>query len=266
MIIAYEPSNDYFDIVQKHHTINHNIEFYNSLYTIKNRPGYRREVSWNEYPLWIANLHRLVGINIKVYSDIRRLITFIEVNPDEQFDIYFYALEATEDHIRGIIKILERFGNVTVFGNSLIADVTVEVKSIEEIASYYNTTVTDANIPIVEVNGNPRIYSTIGCNGLCTFCTISNKTTMLNNIQNLTSFTSQLGKQITIAYSINQDFLDENQFKKISKIMFSPKVYMWTGKKWIEVLIDSKIKYANKLPKGNIEFDLTLPERVTQSI
>lgn len=90
--------------------------------------------------------------------------------------------------------------------------------------------------------------------------------TGFNNIQNLTSFTSQLGKQITIAYSINQDFLDENQFKKISKIMFSPKVYMWTGKKWIEVLIDSKIKYANKLPKGNIEFDLTLPERVTQSI
>ena len=90
--------------------------------------------------------------------------------------------------------------------------------------------------------------------------------TGFDNIQNLSSFTSQLGKQITVTYSINQDFLDERQFNMISKIMFSPKVYLWTGKKWIEVVIDSKVKYGSKLPKGKIEFDLTLPERVTQSI
>lgn len=186
MIIAYESSNDYFDLIQKGLANDHNTEFYKSLYSIKNRPGYRRELDWNEYPLWIANLHRLRDVEIKVYFNARRLITFIEINKNIQFDIYFYALEATESHIRTLIKALNRYDNVMLFGNSLIADVTVEVKSIEEIALYYNTTVTDVNIPIVEVNGNPRIYSTTGCHGVCTFCTVNNKTVMLDNIQNLT--------------------------------------------------------------------------------
>lgn len=186
MIIAYEPSNHYFNLAQKRLAKDHNREFYDSLNSINNRPGYRRELDWNEYPLWIANLHRLIDTEIKVYSNARHLVSFIEINPNIQFDVYFYALESTENHIRGVIKTLEHFDNVIVFGNSLIADITVEVKDIKDIATYYNTTFSESDIPLVEINGNPRIYSTTGCHGVCTFCTVNNKTVMLDNIQNLT--------------------------------------------------------------------------------
>lgn len=90
--------------------------------------------------------------------------------------------------------------------------------------------------------------------------------TGFNNIQNLSTFASQLGKDVSVKYSIIQEYLNDWQFKKVSKMIFSPKVYMWTGKKWIEVNIDSKLKYGSKIQKGKFEFDLTLPQRQTQSI
>lgn len=87
-----------------------------------------------------------------------------------------------------------------------------------------------------------------------------------NNIQNLKSINSQLGKIVSVNYSVSCDFLNKQQFQKVSKIVYSPKIYLWTGKKWIEVSIDFRTKYNSHQPEGRVEFDLRLPERFTQTI
>ncbi len=86
------------------------------------------------------------------------------------------------------------------------------------------------------------------------------------NIQLMTGFTSEFGKSADISFDIEESFLDEIRFKKISKIVYSPRVCLWTGTKWIDVQIDSKLKYNNKKPFGKLEFNLTLPERVLQTV
>lgn len=86
-----------------------------------------------------------------------------------------------------------------------------------------------------------------------------------DNINNVNSFTSSLGKQYTISKSISEPFLNKRQFDKIKGVLSSPKVYVWMGGKFIECNVDSKLKYTS-YTTGNIDFDIKIPNRITQTI
>ncbi len=86
------------------------------------------------------------------------------------------------------------------------------------------------------------------------------------NVALISGFATDLGKTADISYAIDESFLTAIQFKKVSKIVYSPKVCLWTGKKWIDVQLTSSMKYNNKKRYGKVEFDLALPERILQTI
>lgn len=86
------------------------------------------------------------------------------------------------------------------------------------------------------------------------------------NIQLVSGFVNDLGKTADVSFAIDESFLSEIQFNKVSRIVYSPKVCLWTGKKWIDVQLSSSMKYNNKKRYGKVEFDLTLPERILQTI
>jgi len=86
------------------------------------------------------------------------------------------------------------------------------------------------------------------------------------NVALISGFATDLGKTADLSYAIDESFLTSIQFKKVSKIIYSPKVCLWTGKKWIDVQLSSSTKFNNKKRYGKVEFDLTLPERILQTI
>jgi len=89
--------------------------------------------------------------------------------------------------------------------------------------------------------------------------------TGFDNIQNLNSIESSLGKVLRKSYSLSASFLNESQFAKIIRLEYSPKVYLWTGYKFIEVFITNKTKYTANEPQGEANFTIEIPKRITQT-
>jgi hypothetical protein len=90
--------------------------------------------------------------------------------------------------------------------------------------------------------------------------------TGFDNIQNLNTIESSLGKEVDLSHDLQAEFLNTNQFQRVTRLMYSPKVYMWTGKKFIEVELSSKNSFVANKQEGNVEFTIELPKRFLQTV
>lgn len=86
-----------------------------------------------------------------------------------------------------------------------------------------------------------------------------------DNIEETISMSIGAGKEVKEAKELQAVFLSPEQFAKLKGITHSPKVYMWTGIKFVEVFVKGKIEYISSNNTGNVYLTMAMPRIITET-
>jgi len=146
---------------------------------------------FNEYPMWTVYVANMVGSSspLHLYAGTpEQVIKEIELKQPEY--VFFSEMEITADAIREVINTIDNDSIKFIIGSrngSFKSSNKIKViKNINDLNKIFNLGRSNrlTTIPInssIKYGSPNRIYLTNGCNNKCSFCTINNKVTKVDD-------------------------------------------------------------------------------------